>query len=269
MKFQNFLSRSKVVKKIVACLDCKDGKLVKGVQFTDIKEIADPVDRAAYYIEEGIDEIIYYDISASNEGRKNQIEIARRIAEICKSKNIPFTVGGGISTLEDIQEALDAGATKVSINTAAVKNPQFIKEASEKFGKDKIVVAIDGKKNENNSWDVYIKGGKENTGIDVIEFAKKLEELGAGELCMNSIDGDGAKKGYDLELTKQLRNNLTIPIIASGGAGKLEHFKEAFEAGANSALGASVFHFDEIDIHDLKRYLLFKNIEIDWSSYEL
>ncbi len=255
-------------KKIVACLDCKDGKLVKGVKFKEVKEIADPVERAKYYIDEGVDEIIYYDIAASNEGRGNQLEIAKKIGEMTKKKNIPFTVGGGIKSIEDIEDALNAGATKVSINTAAIMNPDLVKESSEKFGKEKIVVAIDGKRNSSGSWDVYLKGGSENTGLDVIEIAKKLEDYGAGELCMNSIDGDGSKMGYDLELLKELKDKLTIPIIASGGAGKLEHFKEAFEAGATSALGASVFHFDEIDIHDLKRYLLFKNIEVDWSNYE-
>lgn len=255
-------------KKIVACLDCKDGKLVKGVKFKEIKEIADPVERAKLYIDEGADEIIYYDIAASNESRGNQLEIAKKIAEFTNIKNIPFTVGGGIKSLEDIEEALNAGATKVSINTAAVLNPNIVKEASEKFGKEKIVVALDGMKNSSGTWDVYLKGGQENTGLDVLEVAKKLENLGAGELCMNSIDGDGSKSGYDLELLKALNEELSIPVIASGGAGKLEHFKEAFEAGASSALGASVFHFDEIDIHDLKRYLLFKNIEVDWSNYE-
>lgn len=257
------------MKKIVACLDCKDGKLVKGIKFSDIKEIADPVDRAKYYIDEGIDEIIYYDITASNDGRKTQMDTAKKIADLCLEANIPFTVGGGINSVEDIENILKSGATKVSINTSAVKRPEFVKEASEKFGKDKIVVAIDGKRNNMGSWDVYLKGGKENTGIDVIELAKEFEKNGAGELCMNSIDGDGSKMGYDLDLISELKKNIDIPIIASGGAGKMEHFKEALEIGASSALGASVFHFDEIDIHDLKRYLIFKNLEIDWSNYEL
>ncbi|WP_099202995.1 imidazole glycerol phosphate synthase subunit HisF [Miniphocaeibacter massiliensis] len=257
-----------MMKKIVACLDCKDGKLVKGVNFVDIKEIADPVERAKYYADEGIDELVYYDITASNEGRGNRIDVAKKIAEICNEKNIPFTVGGGIATLEDIEEVFKAGADKVSINTAAIKRPEFIKEASEKFGSQKIMVALDGKKNEKGSWNVYVKGGTEDTGIDVIELAKKFEKFGAGELCMNSIDGDGSKLGYDLELTRRLNEELNIPVIASGGAGTMEHFKEAFDNGADSALGASVFHFNEIDIHDLKRYLIFKNIEIDWSCYE-
>lgn len=255
-------------KKIVACLDCKNGKLVKGVKFKEIKEIADPVERAKYYIDEGADEIIYYDIAASNEGRGNQFEIAEEIGKLASKKGVPFTVGGGIKSIEDIEEALKVGATKVSINTAAILNPDLVKEASEKFGKDKIVVALDGKRNSLGTWNVYLKGGQENTGLDVLEIAKKLEASGAGELCMNSIDGDGSKGGYDLALIKALNKELSIPVIASGGAGKLEHFKEAFEAGADSALGASVFHFDEIDIHDLKRYLLFKNIEVDWSNYE-
>ncbi|MDL2310414.1 imidazole glycerol phosphate synthase subunit HisF [Peptostreptococcaceae bacterium OttesenSCG-928-C18] len=257
-----------MVKKIIACLDCKDGKLVKGVNFVDIKEIADPVERAKYYAEEGIDELVYYDITASNEGRGNRIDVAKKIAKICKDKNIPFTVGGGVSSLEDIQEILDAGASKVSINTYAIKRPELIKEASEKFGSSKIMVAIDGKRNNSGSWNVYIKGGTEDTGIDVIELAKKFEEFGAGELCMNSIDGDGSKEGYDLELTRKLNSELTIPVIASGGAGKIEDFKEVFENGADVALGASVFHFDEIKIKELKKYLLSKNIEVDWSKYE-
>lgn len=255
--------------KIIACLDCRNGKLVKGVKFADIKEIADPVERARYYIEEGIDELIYYDIIASSNGEKTRTDIVEKIVKLCKDSNVPFTVGGGINTLDDIENLLNLGVSKVSINSEAVKNPDFIKKASEKFGKKIIVAAIDGKRNSKGSWDVYLNGGKDNTGIDVLELAKKFEKLGAGELCMNSIDGDGAKTGFDLKLTKILSENLNIPIIASGGAGKLEHFKDALEAGATSVLGASVFHFDEINIHDLKRYLIFKNFDIDWSSYEL
>ena len=256
-------------KKIIACLDCKDGRLVKGVKFKDIKELADPVERAAYYINEGIDEIVYYDITASTEKRRNRLDIAKAIGKLCSENNVPFTIGGGIKSIEDIEEAFDAGATKVSINTAAVINPGLIKEASEKFGSDRIMIALDGRRNNEDSWNVYLKGGQEDTGLDVIKTAIELEKLGAGEICMNSIDEDGAKSGYDLKLIEELSKKLNIPIIASGGAGTLEHFKEAFDAGASSALGASVFHFDELDIHDIKRYLIFKKIDVDWSKYEL
>lgn len=256
-------------KKIIACLDCKDGKLVKGVGFKNIKELADPVERAEYYIKEGIDEIVYYDITASTENRGNRLDVAKAIGKLCLENKIPFTIGGGIKSINDIEEAFEAGATKVSINTAAVINPELIKQAAEEFGSERIMIALDGRRNNKGSWNVYLKGGQENTGLDVINTAIGLEKLGAGEICMNSIDEDGLKGGYDLKLIEELSNKLNIPIIASGGAGTLEHFKEAFDAGASSALGASVFHFDELDVHDIKRFLIFKKINVDWSKYEL
>ncbi|WP_240649042.1 imidazole glycerol phosphate synthase subunit HisF [Anaerosphaera multitolerans] len=250
-----------MVKKIVACLDCKNGKLVKGIQFSNIKEIDNPVERARYYLEKGIDEIIYYDITASLEGRKNQMDTAKKIGIYCSKFNVPFTVGGGISTLEDVESALQNGASKVSINSAAIKKPRFIQEAALKYGSEKIVAAIDVKK-EGSSWSIYSKGGQENTHLNAVAFAKQLEKSGAGELCVNSIDSDGKKSGYDLELIETLASNLNIPIIASGGAGIKEDFKNAFEKGAASALGASVFHFNEVDIYELKNYLKLNNVEI-------
>ncbi|WP_425539495.1 bifunctional phosphoribosyl-AMP cyclohydrolase/phosphoribosyl-ATP diphosphatase HisIE [Microaceticoccus formicicus] len=234
--------------KIVACLDVSGGMLVKGVKFDEIVSIKDPVEAGLKYAENGIDELVYYDISATVEDRgifeKPIIELSKRIG-------IPFTVGGGIKNLEDIERVLKLGADKVSINSAAVSNPELISQAASKFGSKKIVGSMDVKKS-GDSWVVYLGAGKVETGIDAVEWAIKLEELGAGELCINSIDNDGVKTGFDLELVKKISSSVKIPTVASGGAGEYQHFIDAYEAGAVSALGASVFHFGILDIGTLK-----------------
>lgn len=237
---------------LVACLDVKDGSVVKGVKFQEVQPILDPVEAGLKYVAAGIDELVYYDISATNEGRKMLLEPAR---ELAKKAGIPFTVGGGIASLEDIEEVFQLGVDKVSINSAAVKDPELIREAAKRYGKSRIMVAIDGKKVGPGKWNVYLKGGTLDTGIDVVEWATRLEILGAGELCMNSIDEDGVQAGYDLELIDKLSQVLTIPIIASGGAGKMKDFADAFRAGASKALAASVFHYGTVSIPELKAYL--------------
>lgn len=234
--------------KIIACLDVSGGMLVKGIKFDQIEEIKDPVEAGVKYAEEGIDELVYYDISATTEDRGI---FEQPIIDISKKINIPFTVGGGIRTLEDIDRVLKLGATKVSINSAAVKNPELIKSASDTFGKNRIVVGMDVKK-VGDSWKVYLGAGKVETDLDAIEWAVKCEELGAGELTINSIDNDGVKGGFNLELMRALSEAVDIPLVASGGAGKYEDFIDAFKAGSTGALGASVFHFGILDIAELK-----------------
>ena len=247
-----------LTKRIIPCLDVRNGRVVKGRKFEGIKEVDDPVALGKKYNDEGADELVFYDITASNEDRSIFTDVVKEVASVI---SIPFTVGGGISTVEDFTRVLRAGADKVSINSQAVKNPDLITQAAEKFGSQCVMVSIDAKKN-GDSWKVYIKGGREDTGLDAIEWAKKAEELGAGEICINSIDEDGVKEGYDLELNKKLHEELTIPIIASGGAGSLEDFKEVLEIGADAALAASVFHYDEIKIPELKEYLKDSGLEI-------
>lgn len=241
-----------LTKRIIPCLDVDHGRVVKGKKFQDIQDVADPVELGRYYSEQGADELVFYDITASYEDRDIFIHIVEKVAEAIR---IPFTIGGGISKVEDFRKVLMAGADKVSVNSAAVKNPQLIKEAALRFGAQCVVLSIDAKRNNKGSWDVYVKGGRENTGIDAIEWAKQGQDLGAGEICINSIDTDGVKKGYDLELNRKLSSLLTIPIIASGGAGKMEDFAEVLKVGADAALAASVFHYKEIPIADLKNYL--------------
>ncbi len=241
-----------LTKRIIPCLDVDHGRVVKGKKFKDIQDVADPVELGRYYSEQGADELVFYDITASYEERDIFINIVEKVAEAIR---IPFTIGGGISRVEDFRKVLMAGADKVSVNSSAVKNPQLIRDAALKFGNQCVVLSIDAKRNGSGSWDVYVKGGRENTGIDAIEWAKRGQELGAGEICINSIDTDGVKRGYDLELNRKLSEILTIPVIASGGAGEKAHFSEVLKAGADAALAASVFHYKEIPIPELKAYL--------------
>lgn len=246
-------------KKIIACLDMKDGRVVKGINFENVEDMGNPVEMAAFYDKEGADEIVFLDISATVEGRKTMVDLARKVAE---KVNVPFTVGGGISTLEDIEKLLEAGVTKVSIGTAAVKNPQLISGSAKKFGSEHIVLACDAKKN-NGGWEVYIYGGKEPTGLDAVEWCEKAAELGAGEILLTSIDADGAQNGYDIPLTRAVAEAVNVPVIASGGAGKLEHFKDVLVEGkATGALGASVFHKGILKISEIKEYLRSQGVDV-------
>ena len=247
-------------KRIIPCLDTRDGRVVKGTKFEDIKDVDDPVELAKFYNDEGADELVLYDISASNEKRSIILDLVKNVAD---QISIPFTVGGGISTVEDYKAVLDSGADKISINSSAVKNPDFIKEVSDKFGKETVVLAIDAKKVSDGKWNVCVAGGQKDTGMDAIEWAKRGEQLGAGELVMNNVTTDGVKGGYDLELMNKIADAVNIPTVASGGAGEMEHFYEALSQGrADGALAASVFHFREIRIPELKTYLSEKGIEV-------
>ena len=241
-------------KRIIPCLDVKNGRVVKGVNFVNLIDAGDPVECAKIYDKAGADELVFLDITASSDARDTVTDMVNAVA---KNVFIPFTVGGGIRSVEDFRRILNAGADKVSVNSAAVKNPQLISDAAEKFGRQCVVVAIDAKaRSDKSGWDVYLNGGRVNTGIDAVEWAKKAEELGAGEILLTSMDCDGTKAGYDIELTRIISENAGIPVIASGGAGKMEHFLDAFrEAKADAVLAASLFHFREIEIMDLKRYL--------------
>ncbi len=248
-----------LAKRIVPCLDVDRGRVVKGVKFKNLVDAGDPVEVAKAYEDQGADELVFLDITASAEDRKIMLDVVKRVAE---TVFMPFTVGGGIRSLEDIRGLLQSGADKVSINTSAVRNPQLIYQSAKVFGSQCIVVAIDAKKKD-DSWEVYINGGRTPTGIDAIKWAKEVESLGAGEILLTSMDTDGTKKGYDLELTKKVAESVNIPVIASGGAGKLEDFYEVFSyAGADAALAASLFHFKEVSIPELKRYLLQKGIVV-------
>ena len=246
-------------KRIIPCLDVNHGRVVKGKQFHHLQDVDDPVALGKYYSDSGADELVFYDITATHEGRETFVDTVKAIAE---ELTIPFTVGGGIRKADDFRTMLLAGADKVSVNSAAVMHPEIIRESAERFGNQCVVLSIDGKRNDQGGWDVYIEGGRKNTGISVLEWARKGMELGAGEICMNSIDTDGEKKGYDLELMHTLSEQLSIPVIASGGAGKMEDFLKAFEAGSDAALAASVFHFGEIAIPDLKKYLAAHGIPV-------
>lgn len=248
-----------LAKRIIPCLDVNHGRVVKGKQFHHLQDVDDPVALGKYYSDSGADELVFYDITATHEGRETFVDTVKAIAE---ELTIPFTVGGGIRKADDFRTMLLAGADKVSVNTAAVMHPEIIRESAERFGNQCVVLSIDGKRNDQGGWDVYIEGGRKNTGISVLEWARKGMELGAGEICMNSIDTDGEKKGYDLELMHTLSEQLSIPVIASGGAGKMEDFLKAFEAGSDAALAASVFHFGEIAIPDLKKYLAAHGIPV-------
>lgn len=249
-----------MTKRIIACLDVRDGRVVKGKKFQNIVDIDDPVKLARKYTELGADEIVLYDITATNEGREIFIDIVEKVA---KQVDVPFTVGGGIRTIEDIRNVLKAGADKVSISSAAVKNPSLIREAAEEFGNYPVVIAIDAKKQESGNWTVTINGGRVDTGIAAVEWAEKVENLGAGEIVLNAIDTDGVKSGYSLDITGAISEKVNIPVIASGGAGKKEHFLDVFKkTKADAALAASVFHYGEVDILELKQYLSENGIDV-------
>ncbi|MEK5394257.1 imidazole glycerol phosphate synthase subunit HisF [Paenibacillus sp. FSL K6-2859] len=250
-----------LAKRIIPCLDVKDGRVVKGVNFVNLRDAGDPVELAALYDREGADELVFLDISASVEGRATMIEVVRQTAgEIA----IPFTVGGGISTPDDMKRILRAGADKIGINTAAITNPQLILEGARRFGSQCIVVAIDAKYNEAfGEWEVYTHGGRKPTGIRALTWVKEAEKLGAGEILLTSMDADGTKDGFDLKLTSAVSDLLSIPVIASGGAGKKEHFYDVFTEGkADAGLAATIFHYKEIAINDLKADLKQKGVEI-------
>lgn len=248
-----------LAKRIIPCLDVDRGRVVKGVNFVNLTDAGDPVELAKFYNREGADELIFLDITASSDNRKTILDVVKKVAgEVF----IPFTVGGGIRTLEQVREIIAAGAEKISLNTAAVQNPDLIAKAANSFGSQCIVLAIDAKK-DGNSWKVYIKGGREDTGLDVIEWAKKGVSLGAGEILLTSMDRDGTKSGFDLELTKRVSEAVSTPVIASGGAGSLEDFASVLTEGkADAALAASLFHFGTLKIADLKKYLKNNNIEM-------
>jgi len=250
--------------KIIPCLDVKDGRVVKGVKFVNLRDARDPVEAAEAYCREGADELVFLDIFATVENRRTRLEWVKKVCDVV---TVPFAVGGGIGSIDDMKALLDIGVDKVSINTAAVKNPELIKEASTEFGKGKLVVAIDGKKNPPDSGlprlEVVIRSGTEGTGLDIVAWARKVEELGAGEILLTSKDADGTKEGYDLEMTRAVAEAVSIPVTASGGAGKLEHLYEAVTIGkAAAVLAASIFHFGEISIPEAKTYLKQRGIPV-------
>ena len=245
-------------KRIIPCLDVKDGRVVKGVNFVGLRDAGDPVEVAKRYNEEGADEITFLDIGASHEGRDTIVDVVKKVAE---QVFIPLTVGGGIRKLEDIYALLNVGCDKVSINSAAIKRPELINEGAKRFGSQCIVTAIDVKKT-GEKYHVYLNGGRVDTGIDAYEWAKEVVDRGAGEILLTSMDADGTKAGFDIEVTQKISQMVDVPVIASGGAGTMEHIKEAFDYGADAALAASIFHFKEIDIMDLKRYLSDQNIPV-------
>lgn len=248
-------------KRIIPCLDVHGGRVVKGVNFVDLRDAGDPVEIAAAYDQAGADELVFLDITASSDARKTVVDMVRQVAE---KVFIPFTVGGGIRTVEDFREILREGADKVSVNSSAIMRPQLISEAADKFGSQCVVVAIDAKRREDGSgWNIYKNGGRIDMGMDAVEWAMEVERLGAGEILLTSMDCDGTKAGYDLELTRIISENVNIPVIASGGAGTKEHFYDAFTVGkADAALAASLFHFKELEVMELKKYLAEKGIPI-------
>ncbi|OCA78712.1 imidazole glycerol phosphate synthase subunit HisF [Chryseobacterium contaminans] len=246
-------------KRIIPCLDIKDGSTVKGINFEDLKNAGDPVELAKKYESEGADELVFLDITATIENRKTFVELVRKIAQ---ELSIPFTVGGGIASVEDVRKLLEAGADKISINSSAVKDPKLISELASEFGSQCIVVAIDTKKVGSTNF-VHIKGGREATELDTLEWARRAEALGAGEILLTSMDGDGTKSGFDLNITKLVSERVTIPVIASGGAGSADDFIKVFnETRATGALAASIFHFNEIKIQDVKQQLKTQKIEV-------
>lgn len=248
-------------KRIIPCLDVKDARVVKGVNFVNFRDAGDPAEVAAAYDRAGADELVFLDITASADRRATQLEWVRQVAS---KVFIPFTVGGGIRTVEDFKAILREGADKVSVNTAAIMNPELIQAAASKFGSQCVVVAIDAKRRQDGSgWNIYKNGGRVDMGIDAVEWAAKAESLGAGEILLTSMDGDGTKEGYDLELTRAVAEAVDIPVIASGGAGKLEHFYEALElAGAEAVLAASLFHYKELEIRQVKEYLQKRDVKV-------
>jgi imidazole glycerol-phosphate synthase subunit HisF len=247
-------------KRIIPCLDVKNGRVVKGINFTNLVDAGDPVEQALIYNKGGADEICFLDITASNENRDILLDTVKKTAECCF---VPLTVGGGVRTVRDIRNLLLAGADKVSINTAAIKNPELIKESALQFGSQCIVVAIDAKKTAENKWTVFTHGGREATNLDALEFAKLAQNNGAGEILLTSMDKDGTKSGYDIELTKAISQSLTIPVIASGGVGTLEHIRDGISlGGASAVLAASIFHFGEYSIAEVKEYLKSQSVPV-------
>ena len=248
-------------KRIIPCLDVNCGRVVKGVNFVNLRDAGDPVEIAKIYNEAGADELVFLDITATHERRGTVVDMVRKVAE---TVFIPFTVGGGISTVEDFRELLLEGADKISINSSAIRNPRLISDAADKFGRQCVVVAIDAKRRADNSgWNVYINGGRIDTGLDAVTWARIADRLGAGEILLTSMDCDGTKAGYDIELTRIVSENVSIPVIASGGAGTMEHFKDALTDGcADAVLAASLFHFKEIEIMDLKNYLSSEGVSV-------
>lgn len=247
--------------RIIPCLDVKDGRVVKGVNFVNLRDAGDPADVAAAYDKAGADEVVFLDITASSDSRATQLEWVRQVAS---KVFIPFTVGGGIRTVDDFKAILREGADKISVNSAAIMNPQLISDAADKFGSQCVVVAIDAKRRADGSgWNIYKNGGRVDMGMDAVEWARQVEKLGAGEILLTSMDGDGTKAGYDISLTKAIAESVSIPVIASGGAGKLEHFYEAVkDAGAEAVLAASLFHYKELEIKQVKEYLRDKGISV-------
>ena len=250
-----------LTKRIIPCLDVNMGRVVKGINFVDLKDVGDPVKIAEFYNEEGADEIVFLDITATSDGRSTMIDVVKRTAE---KIFIPLTVGGGIRTLEDFRGILAAGADKISINSSAVKDPTLVKRAAERFGSQCVVVAIDGRKRKNGTgWNVVIAGGRIDTGLDAIEWAKTVEALGCGEILLTSMDADGTKNGYDLELTSAITISVNIPVIASGGCGTIDDFYQVFEkTNCDAALAASLFHYRELTIKDVKEYLKEKGVSV-------
>ena len=246
--------------RIIPCLDVKNGRVVKGINFVDLVDAGDPVEQAKIYDKQGADELCFLDITASNENRNIMLDSVKKTAEKCF---MPLTVGGGIRTLKDIRILLLAGADKVSINTAAVNNKNLVKESAEKFGSQCIVVAVDAKKVKENKWEIFTHGGRKPTGIDALQFVENMESIGAGEILLTSMDRDGTKKGYDLDLIKKVSQQVNIPVIASGGVGTLEHLYQGIKIGnANAVLAASIFHFGKFSVQDVKKYLDSKGIPV-------
>ena len=247
-------------KRVIPCLDVKDGRVVKGINFVNLRDAGDISEVSSAYDKAGADEIVFLDITASSDSRDTQLEWVR---EVASRVFIPFTVGGGIRTVDDFRAILREGADKIAVNSAAIMNPQLIADAAEKFGSQCVVVAIDAKRREDGSgWNIYKNGGRVDMGIDAVEWAAKAEKLGAGEILLTSMDCDGTKNGYDLDLTKAIADTVKIPVIASGGAGKCEHFYEAIEAGAEAVLAASLFHYKELEISQVKEYLRSKGVSV-------
>ena len=244
--------------RIIPCLDVKNGRVVKGINFVDLQDAGDPVEQAKFYSDSGADEICFLDITASNENRDTIYEVVKKTSKKCF---VPLTVGGGVRSIEDINKLLNCGADKVSINTAAVQNPDLVVESSKKFGSQCIVVAIDAKKN-GEMWEIFTHGGRNKTGINALEFAKKMERNGAGELLVTSMDKDGTQSGYDIELMKNISSSVNIPVIASGGVGTLDHLVDGIKSGASAVLAASIFHYGTFSIEEAKQYLASKNIPV-------
>lgn len=248
-------------KRIIPCLDVNNGRVVKGINFVNLRDAGDPVEIAAAYDKAGADEVVFLDITASSDNRNTVVDMVRKVAE---NVFIPFTVGGGIRTVDDFKALLREGADKISINSSAINTPQLISDAADKFGSQCVVVAIDARKRTDGSgWNVYKNGGRIDTGLDAIEWAIKADKMGAGEILLTSMDCDGTKNGYDIELTRRISENVSVPVIASGGAGTKEHFYEALTEGkADAALAASLFHYKELEIMDLKKYLADKGVSV-------